>query len=309
AQLQGVRPDKLGPAFGQLHTATSADVGKLRTEQQDNPPKQMSTGGAATPKGAKPKDEAAPGGAEPKAAKELPDHPVKGEVPGGEADKQAKQGQAAQQQKTAGQVITNVAQSIASWFSSWTGGGASSGTADKNTASMSDAETKQMSGSLDKLPTTASDVSTDTGPPPELKMKGEAKSSTDKDRADLETKTTQLQTQGRADARVPMGEDHIETTVPTEQLTAAAVPGGAMPDSARPTVDGAAATEEAGFVAKEQHGAEIDAALAKASGDVGSERGKHAEEEAKARADSDRHISELKTNADAEQEAARSSAK
>src|SRR6185436_9779779 len=185
-------------------------------------PKQMSTGGAATPKGAKPKDEAAPGGAEPKAAKELPDHPVKGEVPGGEAD--------------------------------------------NNTASMSDAETRQMSGSLDKLPTTASDVSTDTGPPPELKMKGEAKGSTDKDRADLETKTTQLQIQGRADARVPMGEDHIETTVPTEELTAAAVPGGAVPDAQLPTVDGAAATEEAGFVAQEHHGAEIDAALAKASG-------------------------------------------
>jgi hypothetical protein len=307
AQLQGVRPDKLGPAFGQLHTAAGADVAKARAEQQANPPKQMSTGGEAAPKVAKAKDVAPVAEGDPNAAKkELPDHPVKAEVPGGEADKQAKQGQAAQQQKTAGQVIADTAQSIASWFGSWFGGGASN---DPNTVKMSEAETRQMSGSLDNLPTTASDINTDAGPPPEIKMKGEAKSSTNKDRADLETKTSQLENQGRADARVPMGEDHIETTVATEELTAQAVPGGAMPDAALPSVADAAASEEAGFVAQEQSGAEIDAALAKASTDVGAERGKHAEEEAKARADSDKQIADLKTTADADQEAARTSAK
>jgi hypothetical protein len=307
AQLQGVRPDKLGPVFGQLHTAAGADVAKARAEQQANPPKQMSTGGPATAKAAKGKDgtPTADGDAD-AAKKELPDHPVKAEVPGGEADKQAKQGQATEQQRTAGQVITNAAQSIASWFGSWIGGGASN---DPNTVKMSEAETRQMSGSLDNLPTTASDISTDAGPPPELKMKGEARSSADKDRADLETKTSQLENQGRTDARVPMGEDHIETTVATEELTAAAVPGGAMPEAALPTVADAAATEEVGFVAQEQSGAEIDAALAKASTDVGAERSKQAEEEAKARADSDNQIRDLKTTADADQEAARTSAK
>jgi hypothetical protein len=307
AQLQGVRPDKLGPVFGQLHSAASADVAKTRAEQQANPPKQMSTGGPATAKSAKAKDGAPIAEGDSNAAKkELPDHPVKAEVPGGEADKQAKQGQAAQEQKTAGQVITETAQSIASWFTSWLGGGAP---ADKNTVTMSETETRQMSGSLDNLPTTASDISTDTGPPPEIKMKGEAKSSADKDRADLETKTAQLETQGRADSRAPMGEDNIETTVATEELTAQAVPGGAQPDAALPTVADAAATEEAGFIAQEQSGAEIDAALAKASTDVGTERGKHTDEEARARADSDKQIRELKDTADADQEAARIAAK
>src|SRR3712207_6952623 len=48
------------------------------------------------------------------------------------------------------------------------------------------------------------------GPAPQLAMKGEAKASADVERARLEAKTAQLEQQGRADSRVPLGEDHIE---------------------------------------------------------------------------------------------------
>jgi hypothetical protein len=85
------------------------------------------------------------------------------------------------------------------------------------------------------------------------------------ERAKLEAKTAQLEQQGRADSRVPMGEDHIESRGPAEELTARADPGGAAPDVALPTVESAAPSEEVGIVAKEQHGAEIDAALSRAS--------------------------------------------
>lgn len=51
-----------------------------------------------------------------------------------------------------------------------------------------------------------------------------------------------------------------------------------------PTLTGAASSEEVGFVAQEQHGAEVDAALAKASTDATAERSKHTAEEAKAQA-------------------------
>jgi len=129
-QLQGVRPDKLAPVLGQVHTAAGADVAKARAAQQAKPPKQMTSGASATAPGAKPKDAGgsgakpneagAPGGTVAAGAKKAdPDHPVKAEVPGGESAKQAQQGQAAQQQQTAGQVVAKVAQSIASWFSGW----------------------------------------------------------------------------------------------------------------------------------------------------------------------------------------------
>jgi len=44
-------------------------------------------------------------------------------------------------------------------------------------------------------------------------MKGEARTSADRDRAAFEAKTASLETQGRADSNAPMGEDHLEATV------------------------------------------------------------------------------------------------
>jgi len=313
-----VRPDKLGLLFGQVHTAARADVAQERTKLQANPPKQMSTGTPAAAKSGAPRttDPQDPkvgsdpkAGGEPKAAHEIPDHPVKAEVLGGEAAKQAKQGQAAEQQKAVPQVVATAAQSIASWFSSWFGHGESGAAAGaSNAPKMSETETRQMSGSLDNLPTTAQGVSTDTGPAPEIAMKGEAKASAGQDRSKLEVTTAGLETQGRTDSRAPMGEDHIETTVAPDELTTALPRGAAPADPALPTVAGAAPSEEVGIVAQEQHGAEVDAALTKASADTTAERGKHAQEEQKAQTEADAHVRELKIKADADQAAARSSA-
>src|SRR5262249_12464670 len=139
--------------FGQAHTAASADVAQERTKLQANPPTQMSTGAPAAGKGgaqtsaasagpkdgskygttpAGAKDAGKPGATDPKAdpkaggahaaegkTAELPTQPVKTEAPGAESDKQAKQTKAAEQQKSAPQVIAQVARSISSWFSSW----------------------------------------------------------------------------------------------------------------------------------------------------------------------------------------------
>jgi len=108
---------------------------------------------------------------------------------------------------------------------------------------MTDADAKKMAGSVDSLSTKASDVSTDAGPPPSLAMKGEAKADADKNRADLETKTAALETQNRADSRVALGEDHIETTAPPEELTAMSQAAGgttAGPAAALPSLAGAA---------------------------------------------------------------------
>ncbi len=347
SELRGVRPDQLGPVLGAVHAAASADVAQARTAQHANPPKMMSTGVAhagatgndaahaaapsATGKGAASKNapargqagkdttstagtEAAPAAvAAPTAAKQAAERPVKAEIPGGEADKQTAQGAAVEQQKTAREAITHVASAIASWFgswSSWFGHHDDASAQGAQGAKMSDEESRRMASSVDQIPTTAAAVSTDVGRAPELAMKGEAKASAGRDRAAFEAKAAAADAQGRADSRTPVGEDQIDATAPPEGLTAmsaragmpAATPAAVMPSLA------SAPSEEVGIVAQEQHGAEVDAALAKASADVGTERAKQAEQEARVRAESDAQLRELKGKADADQAAAREAA-
>jgi hypothetical protein len=69
-----------------------------------------------------------------------------------------------------------------------------------------------------------------------------------------------------------------------------------------------APSEEVGIVAQEQHGAEVDAALSKASADVTTERATHAEQETKTRAESDAQLQDFKIKADTGQAAARDAA-
>ena len=147
---------------------------------------------------------------------------------------------------------------------------------------MSDDEQRKQQNDVDRT-SSASSISTDPGPAPHVDMKGDAKSGADRDPAQLDGKTAQLEGQAHADAAVPMGEDHIDTSVPTEELVAKAAPG-EVPDVALPTVAGAAPSEEVGIIAQEQSKAEIDAALIKASADMTAERGKHAQADAQARA-------------------------
>jgi hypothetical protein len=341
AQLHGVRPDRLAALFGQLHGAASTDVAKARATQHANPPKQMSTEDAAAMPEAKPKKAGSPGdahydraggdpkpggapkaggdhkaggdptagadhaGADATAAKDASDHPIQGDVPGAQAATQAKQREAAKQRDAGTQVIATVQRTIAALFGSFTGGKAAGGGAQGG--QMSEAETQQMVGSLDKLPTKAN-VTTDAGKAPELGKKTEARGTATQGRADLEKKAAAAEAQGRAESAVAMGEDHLESSVPAAELTAPLPAAGAAPVAPLPTLAGAATSEEVGIVAQEQHGAEIDAALSKASSEVTKERGKQAQEEQKAKADADTQVRQLKAKADADQAAARTSA-
>ena len=313
-QLQGVRPDKLGPLFEQMHTATRVEIAKARAAQQATPPKQMSTGATAAPKDAQAKD-AAPAAAgdpktatDPKAAKDGAAHPIKADVPGAAAAKQAQQREVAAQREAVTQVVAATKRSIDSWFGSWSSK-SETPREDASAVKMSEKETRELVSSVDNVPTTASDVSTDTGPAPELAMKSEAKGSADKDRVELEKTAAALETLNRADSQAPMGEDHIESTVAAEELTAALPPAApAGPAATLPTVAGAATSEEVGIVAQEQQGAEIDAALTQASTDVTAKRGEEAQADEHARAEADNQVRALKTQADADQATARSAA-
>jgi hypothetical protein len=306
-QLRGVRPDKLTSALPDLHEAATTDVGKERERAKSNPPRQMSTGEIA--QGRKGARAGQPEGGEDNgraegAPKDDADKPVKADLPGDQSAKQAKQAEATAQQKAAGQAVQGVAQSAVSSFRSIDKGSGSAGKGDP----MSEADAQQMAGAIDRMSADVSSVDTDPGPPPTLEMKGEAKDSTDRDRAELERKTTAAETQAMSDSRVPMGEDEIETTVAPEELTAQPE-SGQVPEVALPTVAGKASSEEIGIIAQEQHQADIDAALGKAGGDVAGERAKQDQAEMQARADTDGQIRQLKTQADGEQEGARRIAK
>jgi Domain of unknown function (DUF4157) len=319
-QLHGVRPDKMTLLFGQMHVATTADIAKARAAQQANPPKQRSTGattapkndqaeGGATATASNPKRAADPKAAtDPKAAKGGTDHPVKADVSGADVAKQARQRDVAAQREAVTQVVAATKRSIESWFGTWSTA-SQKPRDDANAVKMSEKETRDLVGSVDQLPTTASDVSTDTGPAPKLAMKSEAKGSADRDRAELEKTAAALETLNRADSGAPMGEDHIDATVAAEELTATLPSTAAKARAAAlPTVAGAATSEEVGIVAQEQHGAEIDAALTQAGSDITTKRAEEAQAEAHARAEADTQICALKVKADADEVAARSAA-
>lgn len=312
SQMHGVRPDRLSQLFGQLHGANAADVGKARAAEHANPPKQMSTGAAVAP-AAKPGAPPQPANANSNANaadKPMPTKPVKGEVPGGEADKQAKQKQATDQQQAKAAAVAEAKQRVQSVLDTLFNRHApapSSTSDDSKTQKMSDTESRNMASSIDKLPTTSADITADPGAAPKVDMQGDAKAQSTQERAKLEQQTAQLEATGRADAQTPMGEDHIDPTAAPESLTAS-FKGGEAPEAKLPTVAAAASSEEVGIVAQEQHGAEIDAALTKASGDVTAERTKHTAEQTAARAESDAQIQQLKSKADADQSAARASA-
>ncbi|WP_233104339.1 hypothetical protein [Haliangium ochraceum] len=176
---------------------------------------------------------------------------------------------------------------------------------------MTEAEAGDLAGSLDNLSTNGN-VSTDPGAAPEIAMQGEAESTASQDRAALDQQVSGAEQQAASDIQQPMGEDSIETTVPTEELSAAPIESAAASEIALPDAVGAAAAagggEELGIIAQEQSQAEIDAAIATAQAGIASERGKHAEAEAQARSDADQQMAELQTQADADSEAARQQA-
>jgi hypothetical protein len=175
---------------------------------------------------------------------------------------------------------------------------------------VSEADGQQMTASLDGLPTNVPAAAPPATPAGGIAATGDAKASTGKERSKLDATLVGLEAQGRADCAIAMGEDHIETRLAPEELTAASLTAGAPPVvPPLPTLEGAAPSEEVGIIAREQHGAEIDAALAKASTDVTTERSKHAQEEARARAESDAQLRELKTKADAQHREVQASTK
>ncbi len=307
AALQGVRPDKLAGALDGVRTAASSEVSQERSALATDPPQQMSTGDAAA---AAAPGAGAPGGAVSVAAGQ--DTTAAGQAgtagqPGAAAageDAQAAQGKVNNADTTAGSnespppVAATRAPAV------------DNAPADENNArgGMSETDAARMSEAVATVPTKDPHVNTDPGPAPELAMTEDARASAQTDRDSLDTSLTGAGTTAATHIAQPMGEDHTDVTLAPEalkaQLTAgdtaaeagAAVAGAGKALGAAKTEALGDAGESAAIIAKLERGAEIDAALATAQGQVVAERQAHAQRGVDERARADQELAALKNS-------------
>jgi hypothetical protein len=307
AALQGVRPDKLAGALDGVRTAASTEVSGERDELAQDPPEQMSTGEDVS--------EPAPG-AELAAAGEAAEPGQTGDVAAAGQDQQAALEQPAATADTTAlteppplpvdAALTPVVENAPAGEGS-TGGG------------MSDEDIDRMSDSLDALPTSDPYASTEPGPAPELAVTDEADASAEAKRVALDTTVTGAEDAAAIDIAQPMGEDHIETTLVPETLSAdldaAAAAAGSAVAEAGAELGGLQAQalgdadENAGIIAHLEKRAEIDAALAEAQAEVAAEREAHLRRQEDERVRVDEEIAALQTQAEADQAQAREDAR
>lgn len=292
APTAAVRPDKAGHALAALHDAKANEIGKTRADHAASPPSQMSTGDAAAPKakpGAKPEGAAADGKADAKKDAKDPKALKAKDGKDPEAAKDAKQANANHDKASAASAATH--------------GVAAS---DKK---VTKAETKSMGSALASLDTRVH-ASTNAGAAPSLAVKQQVAGGAQQDRAQFEARANEQHAKAVSESSVPLGEDHIATTLVPEELAAAPAKAAPVaPSALLPTLKGAAPSEEVGIIAQQNAGAEIDAALAKADADTKTEKAAHAQAEAKVRAEHDQSMAKLKASSDAEQAAAKAAAK
>ncbi|ACY13413.1 hypothetical protein [Haliangium ochraceum] len=106
---------------------------------------------------------------------------------------------------------------------------------------MSEAEAGDLAGSLDNLSTNGN-VSAAPSAALELAIRGEAGSTASQDRAALDQQLSGAEQQAESDIQQPMGEDGIETTVPTAEHSAAPIDSAASSEIASPDAARAAAS-------------------------------------------------------------------
>jgi hypothetical protein len=314
AALQGARPDKLASALDGVRSAASSEVSQERSALAQDPPQQMSTGDAAA---AAAPGTAAPGAPGMAAGEDTAGQPRQAVAAAAGEDAQAAQGKVERADIPApgNEPPPPVAATRAP--------AVDNAPEDENNArgGMSEADAARMASAVAAVPTHDPHASTDPGPAPELAMTEEARVGARRDRDALDTSLTDAETTAATHIAQPMGEDRIEVTVAPEALKAQLAAGDAAAGAGAAVAEagkalGAAkgealgdAGESAAIIAKLEKGAEIDAALATAQGQVAAERQAHAQRGIDERARADQEIAALKTQSEAEQEQARTDAR
>ncbi len=316
AALQGVRPDKLAGALDGVRTAASSEVSQERSALATDPPQQMSTGDAAAAAAPGPggPDGAGVAAGEDTAAAGQPGRPDAAAV--GE-EPQAAQGAVANADTTA---ASNASPPPVAAVSAPV---IDNAPADENNArgGISEADAGRMSTAIASVPTHDPHANADPGPAPELAMSEDARAGAQSDRDSLDTAVTDAGTTAATHIAQPMGEDHIDVTLAPETLKAQ-LAAGETAGAAGAAVAGAGkalgaakaealgdAGESAAIIAQLEKGAEIDAALATAQGQVAAERQAHVERGGDVRARADQEIAALRTQSEADQEQARTDAR
>ena len=175
---------------------------------------------------------------------------------------------------------------------------------------MSGADASRMASSIGSIPTGDPALDATAGPPPTLRLEGDANpAQTQQQRARIERSVTATQARGRRDAAAPLGESDIYPVVPPETLQAT-IPTGGNGRAAGKGMGAAAAVgdDAVSIVAQQESGAEIQAAVGKAQGDMAAERAAHESKVAEEKSNTQQEIARTEAENTAEQADARRTA-
>lgn len=165
---------------------------------------------------------------------------------------------------------------------------------DTEDGTLSEGDAQKIQSSIGQLPTHDSGApSTSVGEAPVLVLEGNADpQKTAEQKAELDSSLAETQVQGQQEAQKPMGEQEVYATVPKATLQATIGQGGSgMASASGAMAEATEGLDAVSVVAQEEQGAEIQAAVAKAQGDMSAQKGEHdatiAEEQVQSNAEID----------------------
>ncbi|MBP0018079.1 MAG: DUF4157 domain-containing protein [Cyanobacteria bacterium SBLK] len=179
---------------------------------------------------------------------------------------------------------------------------------------VSEADTQNIQASISQLPTTdPNPPNLSAGTPPPLVLEGNANPQrTQEQKAALEQSAADAKVKGQQEIAQPMGENEIYSTVPATILRGEITAGGNSGEIAKgafEAVNGAAGEmDAASIIAREEKGAEIDAAIAQAQGDISAQREQHDANVAAEKEKSQQEIAQLQQDNAAKQQEERNKA-
>ncbi|BAZ31241.1 hypothetical protein NIES4074_37130 [Cylindrospermum sp. NIES-4074] len=279
ASIGKLPPAQLLGALGGVSAAVGNTVGKQRAELAANPPQMEQPTGAPTKEGAA-GDRPLPQSATPKPVEKAPE------------------GQA--QPVPQPQPITLPPAPTVKAVSPPVKGDA------EGKVSANDAEA--MKASLRQIPTTDPNLQVNAGAPPPLELTGNADpQQAQEQKAKLEQGVTAAHTQGQQELAQPMGENEIYPQIVPETLKAEGIGGNATAPEA-PVIEGIVGDDAVSIIAQQEHGAEIQAAVAQAQGQISAKQQEHTAQVAQEKATNQQEIAKLQQENTAQQSAERSKA-
>ncbi|MEE8534604.1 MAG: hypothetical protein V3S45_01075, partial [Kiloniellales bacterium] len=176
---------------------------------------------------------------------------------------------------------------------------------------LSEGDVARMSSSVQGLPTRDPGLDARAGAAPQVELAGNADpAQTDEQRQKLQASVGEAQAQGRTEVAEEMGENtSIFPTVAPETLTATVPQGGGAAGGGAAGGGAGGANEDAlSIIAQEEKGGEIQAAAAKARGDMAAKKEEYATKVADEKAKSVEEVAALEAESTTDQARARAEA-